>query len=285
MEIRKVMVIGAGTMGEGIAQACLQYGYEVVLADTNAERLALARRQIEVRLQKLKEKGKLPNTQVEAIMSQLVTTQTTLALGKIDLIIEAVVESYEVKENIFSRVAMEYPAAIILSNTSSLSIDRLAGAVNDKGKFAGLHFFNPAYIMPLVEVVMCADTSQETEAALTAFALSLGKRVVVTKDSPGFIVNRVARPYYAEAMYLHTEYGGEVAELDAAIENLGFKLGPFRLSDMIGHDVNYAVTESVFEGLEQAERFRPSGAQLALVTAKNLGVKSGKGFYEYEKKV
>lgn len=279
--IQTVGVLGAGTMGQGIAQVCARAGFRTFLYDNNQQMLHRAREQTLAQLSASLEKGKLSQPELDAALAQLHYTSDILDISA-DLIIEAVVERLEVKRGIFQDLAaVNEPNCILASNTSSLSITRIAAGLLNPGRVIGLHFFNPAPVMQLVEVILGRETTADTASRVTEFTRKLGKTPVQAQDAPGFIVNRVARQYYLEALQLLEEQVADVATIDQLLEASGFKMGPFRLMDLIGQDVNYAVTASLFEAFHYTPRFRPSRIQEQKVAAGHLGRKSGKGFYDY----
>jgi len=279
--IRTVGVLGAGTMGQGIAQVCAQAGFPTVLYDNNQQVLRRAREQTQASLTAALEKGKLSQPDLDATLARLQYSADILDTSA-DLILEAVVERLEVKQGIFKDLAaVNEPHCILATNTSSLSITRIAAGILNPGRVIGLHFFNPAPVMQLVEVILGRETTADTAARVTEFTRKLGKTAVQAQDAPGFIVNRVARQYYLEALQLLEEQVADAATIDQLLEASGFKMGPFRLMDLIGQDVNYAVTAALFEAFHYTPRFRPSRIQEQKVAAGHLGRKSGKGFYDY----
>lgn len=281
MKIQTICVCGAGTMGSGIAQVCASAGFATILYELNAPMLQKARTSIEAGLQKLAEKGKLTVEEITQIASRITYTGD-LQQCRADLVIEAIVEKPEAKVSLFNELAaLNGPETILASNTSSLSISALATGVTGPERLAGLHFFNPAPLMRLVEVVRGKQTSEPVMTALTAFTRQVGKTPVVCKDAPGFIVNRVARPFYIESLRLAEEGRVELPTIDRLLEARGFKMGPFKLMDLIGNDINYAVSCSVWEQLQQPERLKPSYLQKEKVDKGELGRKTRKGYYEY----
>ncbi len=280
-----VGIIGAGTMGLGIAQVVALAGYQTVLYDVNTEVLEQAVEKLFSTVSRAVERRKLPAGSLEKLNRTLQTTTNIYELGEnLDLVIEAVPEDMELKRSLFQKLDEVCPAETILaSNTSSLSITALGGVTHRPQTVAGLHFFNPAPLMKLVEVVRGKETSEETIERLRAFAESLGKTSVVAKDTPGFIVNRVARSFYTEAIRLLEEGVADVGTIDRIMRDEGgFAMGPFELMDLIGIDVNYAVSQSVYNAFFQESRFKPHPLQRQMVEAGYLGRKSGKGFYTYE---
>ncbi|HQQ82798.1 MAG: 3-hydroxyacyl-CoA dehydrogenase NAD-binding domain-containing protein [Cyclobacteriaceae bacterium] len=282
--IRTVAVVGAGTMGLGIAQVCAMSGYATLLADMNEAQLSKATSIIRQQIESLVAKGKLDTVQRNESLNRLSFT-TDLNLVKADLIMEAVVERLSVKQELFQRLEKNNTDECILAtNTSSLSINAIASVLKSPGRFLGIHFFNPADRMKLVELIGGLKTQTEHLAVAREFLNSLQKTVVDAKDSPGFIVNRVARPYYVEALRLLEEKSADVATIDALMQSAGFRMGPFALMDLIGLDTNLAVTRSVFEGFDRHIRFLPSPIQQQLVEQGKTGVKAGAGFYDYARK-
>ncbi len=281
MAIRTVAVVGAGTMGLGIAQVCAMSGYATLLADVNEDQLNKATSIIRQQLESLVAKGKLEARQRNESLNRLSFT-SDLNLVKADLIIEAVVERLSVKQELFQRLERNNTGECILAtNTSSLSVSAIASVLENPGRFLGIHFFNPADRMKLVELIGGLNTQSDHLAVAREFLNSLQKTVVDAKDSPGFIVNRVARPYYVEALRLLEEKSADVATIDALMQAAGFRMGPFALMDLIGLDTNLAVTRSVFEGFDRHIRFLPSPIQQELVEQGKTGVKAGAGFYNY----
>lgn len=282
---RPVAVIGAGAMGAGIAQVALVAGHPVLLFDANAEAARTAMVTIGASLRKMVDKGHMSSEAADAAVSRLSAVDSYTGFGNVGLVVEAVVERLDVKRGIFSDLEKVVPVdAVLASNTSSLSITAIAAGLKHPGRVVGMHFFNPAPLMALVEVVSGLATDDEVAALVFATATTWGKRAVHTKSTPGFIVNRVARPYYAEALRLLNEQASDAATLDAiAREAGGFRMGPFELMDLIGHDVNFAVTRSVFDAYFGDPRFTPSLIQQELVSAGRLGRKSGQGFFNYGK--
>lgn len=281
-DISKVVVIGAGTMGQGIAQICALAGYEVVLYDLNKEVLVKAEANISNNLDKGIERGKL--TQTEKVLSLARVTfscDETELVG--DVIIEAIVEKLEVKKVLFAKLeAINSENTILASNTSSIPITRIAAGLKFSERFVGMHFFNPAHIMKLVEVISGVATDVGVANTVADLARKLGKTPVMAADAPGFIVNRVARHFYVEGLKVLEEGVSDVKGIDRLVESSGFRMGPFRLMDLIGVDTNYSVTESMFNAFHQDPKFRPSRIQQQKVDAGHHGRKSGKGFYEYD---
>lgn len=279
--IKTICVCGAGTMGSGIAQVAAQAGYKTIQFDLQTAMLDKSKSSIESALQKLFEKGKLSAAEKEkAELNILYTTDITQC--KADVVIEAIIEKKEAKVELFNQLAaINSNETIFATNTSSISVCEIAAATNIASRIAGMHFFNPAPVMKLVEIVRAEHTKETVVAALVSLAKQMSKTPVVCKDAPGFIVNRVARHYYLEAMLLVEQGLANIATVDAVMEATGFKMGPFKLMDMIGMDVNYAVSNIVWESLGKPERLRPSLLQKEKVEKGELGRKTGKGFYQY----
>jgi 3-hydroxybutyryl-CoA dehydrogenase len=280
--VNSIGIVGAGAMGSGIAQIASQAGHEVVLFDLSQEALTSSSSKLQKVMNRLIEKGKVTSDEAIAIQERIVRTTMATSLKDCDLIIEAVVEDLEVKKRVFKSIEeIASKEAIIASNTSSLSITSLASFCAHPERVVGLHFFNPAPLMPLVEIIPALQTNRDLPKQLTDLMRKWGKSPVIAKDTPGFIVNRVARPFYGEALRILDEGIADVSTIDAAMRQSGFRMGPFQLMDLIGHDVNYSVTESVFKSFYYDPRYMPSITQLKLVEAGWLGRKSGRGFYNY----
>lgn len=279
--ISKIAVVGAGTMGQGIAQIAAMAGYEVLLYDLKQELLEKALHKIESNLDKGVERGKVTQAEKSLTLSNL-TTSTDKKDLKADVIIEAIIEKLDVKQSLFKELEKQNsPETILASNTSSIPITRIAAGLSHPERFIGMHFFNPAHIMKLVEVISGAATDQTIAKTIYELAKKLGKTPVMAKDAPGFIVNRVARHFYVEGLKVLEEGVADESGIDKLIEASGFKMGPFRLMDLIGVDTNYSVTESMFNAFHQDSKFRPSRIQQQKVDAGHRGRKSGKGFYDY----
>ncbi len=283
--MKTIGVIGAGTMGSGIAYLGALAKFEVRLYDLNDSILETARTKIRDNLAKGVEKKLLSADDAKNAEKQIHLTTDISHLAPSDVVIEAAAEDLKIKQELFKKLSHAVrPSAILATNTSSLSITEIASAIDNPERMVGLHFFNPAHIMKLVEVVYGHRTSMETVAAVVDLAKRFGKQSVLVKDTPGFIVNRVARPFYGEALRLLGEGVSSVEEIDRIVRlEGGFKMGPFELMDLIGIDVNYAVTKSVYEQFFHEPRFRPHPIQKQMVDAGMIGKKVGKGFYDYGK--
>jgi 3-hydroxybutyryl-CoA dehydrogenase len=280
-KINTIGIAGTGTMGQGIAQVCAVYGYTVLLYDISKPLAEKGVTAINQALNGLVSKDKLNAEQRSQAMARIQVVENLHDL-KADLIIEAVAENLTVKQEIFRTLEeANPPTALFATNTSSIPITQIASKLKHPARFGGLHFFNPAPVMKLVEVISGALTAAETISQLLAFAESIQKIAVVAKDSPGFIVNRVARHYYVEALKMLEEQVTDSKTLDALMKASGFKMGPFELMDLIGVDTNFAVTTSIYHAFHQEARFRPSRIQQQKVDAGHHGRKSGKGFYDY----
>ncbi|MBD0298652.1 MAG: 3-hydroxybutyryl-CoA dehydrogenase [Flavisolibacter sp.] len=281
MQIQTVCVCGAGTMGSGIAQITAAADRHTVLYEVQEAVLQKAKTTIENNLDVLVQKGKMTHEKRKALLQHIHFTHN-IEHCKSDLIIEAIVEKMEAKTALFHQLAeINSSESIFASNTSSLSITALAQQIKNPQRVAGLHFFNPAPLMKLVEVVRGKETGEAVIQTIMAFVQQMNKIPVVCKDAPGFIVNRVARPFYIEALRLAEAGITGLETIDHLLESKGFKLGPFRLMDLIGNDVNYAVSCSVYEQLGQPERLKPSFIQKEKVELGELGRKAGKGYYLY----
>ena len=278
--INTICICGAGTMGAGIAQVAVQAGFHAILYDVNKEILVKAEAGISNGLQTLLDKNKITAAQKDSAISNLrFTADMNDCIA--DIFIEAIVEDVNIKAGLFNQLnEFNHSEVIFATNTSSLSVSKIAATVMNPQRVVGMHFFNPAPIMKLVEVVKGDQTNDETMKTVIELAKQMGKTAVLCKDAPGFIVNHVARPYYLEALRL-MEAGVAIETIDTLMESAGFKMGPFKLMDLIGNDVNYAVSTSVYEALNKPERLKPSGIQKEKVENGELGKKTGKGFYEY----
>jgi 3-hydroxybutyryl-CoA dehydrogenase len=278
-----VGVVGAGTMGAGIAQVAAQNGHQVVLVDTNQEMLNKAELGLGKVLARLVEKGTISADERINIQGNITYTTSITDFQHCGMVIEAIVENLGVKHNVFQAIEkVVAPTCILASNTSSLSIASIGSVLQHASRVIGIHFFNPAPLMPLVEIIPAVQTANETLEKAKALIDSWGKVSVICKDTPGFIVNRVARPFYGEALRIYEEGIADFATIDWAMTSIGgFKMGPFTLMDYIGNDVNYTVTESVFEAFYYDPRFKPSFTQKRHKEAGFFGRKTGRGFYDY----
>jgi 3-hydroxybutyryl-CoA dehydrogenase len=280
----KIGIIGAGAMGTGIAQVAAQAGNTVRIYDADEYAMRKANKSISDNLRRQVEKGKLTEGVASGIAERITFTERLAGLGASELVIEAVIEDLEIKKLLFAELELSVSErCIVATNTSSLSVTALAAGCQHPERFVGIHFFNPATLMQLVEVIPAVQTDPSIVAAAKEMVTSWGKTVVLAKDTPAFIVNRVARPFYGEALRIHDEGIADCATIDAAMRILGnFKMGPFELMDFIGHDVNFKVTESVFTALYFDPRYKPSFTQKRLLEAGYLGRKTGRGFYHYD---
>jgi 3-hydroxybutyryl-CoA dehydrogenase len=279
--INTICVIGAGTMGSGIAQTAAQNGFYTLLFDINTEMLAKAKTAIEKSLQFLVGKEKITAVEKDNIFQRMrFVTDTNDCLA--DIIIEAIVEKVDAKVAIFNQLAeVNHSEVIFATNTSSLSVSDIQEKVQQPQRVVGMHFFNPAQVMKLVEVVKGSQTSDAVAQTVYELCIDMKKTPVMCKDAPGFIVNRVARHYYLEAMKLVDNGTATIENVDEMMEASGFKMGPFKLMDLIGNDVNLAVSKSLYDACNKTERFKPSALQIDKVAKGELGKKSGKGFYNY----
>ena len=278
-------IIGSGTMGSGIAQVAATSDCKVKLFDTNKAALEKSQIALEHILNRLIEKGKIDKSEKSRIQNNIFYVESLKDLSNSNLTIEAIAENLEIKQNLFSELET-YVAndCILASNTSSLSIASIASSLKKPERCIGIHFFNPAPLMQLVEIIPAIQTSKNVLDASVKIITNWKKTVAVAKDTPGFIVNRVARPFYGEALRIYEEGIADYATIDESLKTLGgFKMGPFELMDFIGNDVNYAVTESVFEAFYFDSKYRPSFTQKRLAEAGYLGRKTGKGYYDYDK--
>ena len=285
--MKVVGVIGAGTMGIGIAQVAVQNNKQVVVIESNEEVLNKSQLNLFKTFEKLVEKEKLTSEEVNSYKNALTFTTDYNALKDADLVIEAIVENLEVKHSVFKKIEeIVNDSCILASNTSSLSIASISSVLKNPSRFLGIHFFNPAPLMALVEVIPGVQTNNNITDLVKQEIFSWNKKAVLVKDTPGFIVNRVARPYYGEALRIYEEGIADFATIDWAMTQFGgFRMGPFTLMDYIGNDINYTVTETVFEAFYYDPRFKPSFTQKRHKEAGLLGRKTGKGYYDYSEGV
>ena len=282
MEINTIGIAGAGTMGAGIAQVCSQAGYQVVLFDLQKAVLDKASASITASLNKLEASGKLSVDSKQKALSAIQFTDSISEL-KADLIIEAIIEKLDAKVGLFEQLMeINGDSCIYATNTSSIPVTKIAAPLKYADKVLGIHFFNPAQIMKLVEIIKGAKTNDDVLKISGDFVLSLNKVPVFAADAPGFIVNRIARLYYVEALKMVEEGVADFETIDKIMESSGFKMGPFRLMDLIGVDTNYSVTESQYQLFNHEARFRPSRIQKQKVDAGLHGRKTKEGFYKYE---
>lgn len=276
-------IVGSGAMGSGIAQVAATAGHPTIVYDTNSAALEKAKTNLTNSLQKLVEKEKISSDKAQSILKLTSYSSSIQDFKSCDLIIEAIVENIDVKQSVFKELeSISSNTCVLASNTSSLSITSIASACNNPEKVMGIHFFNPATLMPLVEIIPGIATDMVIANHCQALINSWGKVTVMTKDTPGFIVNRVARPFYSEALRIYDEQIADMATIDWAMKEIGgFRMGPFELMDLIGHDVNYVVTETVWKQFYYDPRFKPSLTQKRLLEAKFLGKKTNRGFYDY----
>jgi len=279
----KIGIVGSGTMGSGIAQVLATAGNEVLLYDSNPLAVEKAGQKLEAQFQKLAEKGKTTFEEAETYFDNIRLSDKLSELKDSELIIEAIVEDLEIKKDLFQKLeSLVSEDCILATNTSSLSIASIASACEKSERVIGIHFFNPVPLMTLVEVIPAVQTDKDLISKIKSLVENWKKLPVIAKDTPGFIVNRVARPFYGEAIRILEEGLADCATIDFAMISLGgFKMGPFQLMDFIGHDVNYRVTESVFKEFFYDPKFKPSFTQKRLFEAGYFGRKSGKGFYDY----
>jgi 3-hydroxybutyryl-CoA dehydrogenase len=286
MSIKNVGIIGSGTMGGGIAQVAAQSGFNVILYDVESSMLTRALNNLNSTFSKLVEKGKLKREDADAALARITTVTSLNDLAQCDFIIEAAPEKLDLKQSLFSNLeSLISDNSILATNTSTLSVTQIASGCKRPQNVVGMHFFNPAPLLPLVEVIAGAVTAEAVVAATLDLAKRMGKTAVQAKDVPGFIVNRMARPFYLEALRLLEEGVADHATLDKLIrDGGGFRMGPFELMDLIGLDINYAASISVYESYFHEPRYRPSLAQQRMVESGRLGRKTGRGWYEYDEK-
>lgn len=279
----KAGVVGSGAMGSGIAQVAATAGHDVVLFDSNQAALQKAQSSIETTLSRLASKQKITEAVAKQIGGRIKYASATSDFKDCGIIIEAIIEDIDIKQDVFKSLEdVVSDSCILATNTSSLSVTAIAGACKNPGRVVGIHFFNPAPLMPLVEIIPGIQTSEETFRESNAIIHSWGKVTVKAKDTPGFIVNRVARPFYGEALRIYEEHIADIPFIDAAMKQFGgFKMGPFELMDLIGNDINYTVTETVWKQMYFDGRYKPSLTQKRMTEACLFGRKSSRGYYDY----
>ena len=280
---KNIGIIGAGSMGIGIAQIASAADCNVILFDINKSASEQAIKKLEKVLLRLIEKGKINTIKKDSILNNIKIVESLESMKGSDLIIEAIVENSSIKKDLFSNLeSIVSNDCVLATNTSSISITSLASCLKNPIRFIGIHFFNPAPIMSLIEIIPALQTNDNLVKEIHQLLLNWGKTPVVAKDTPGFIVNRIARPFYSEALRIYEEQIADFATIDFAMKHIGrFKMGPFELMDFIGNDVNYAVTKSVFEAFYYDPRYRPSFTQKQYSDAGWYGRKSKKGYYDY----
>ena len=279
----QVGVLGGGTMGSGIVQVAAQNGHQVILVDLNDAVLTKSKEKLAKIMARLVEKGRITQDQSDATQGNIIYSTDVQDFKNCGIVIEAIVENLDIKKKVFSQLEEITPEGCILaSNTSSLSIASIGAALKDANRIIGVHFFNPAPLMPLVEIIPSVQTSEATLNETKSLIDSWKKVTVICKDTPGFIVNRVARPFYGESLRIYEEGVADFATIDWAMTAIGgFRMGPFTLMDYIGNDVNYTVTETVFKSFYYDPRYKPSFTQMRFSEAGYLGRKSGRGYYNY----
>ena len=280
----KIGVLGSGSMGAGIAQVAATAGHQVILSDNNPAALERAKSKLAQIMNRLVEKGRVSEQEAQAIQERIKYESSIYAFSDCGLVIEAIIEDLNIKKDVFAQIEeITKSDCILATNTSSLSVSAIASALKKPERFIGIHFFNPAPLMKLVEIIPALQTQAETENTVTPLIQSWGKNTVLAKDTPGFIVNRIARPFYGEALRIYDEGIADFATIDWAMKEIaGFRMGPFTLMDYIGNDINYKVTETVYASFFYDGRYMPSFTQKRLADSGYYGRKAGKGYYNYE---
>ena len=278
-----ISVIGAGTMGSGIAQVAASNGCQVTIVDSSRPALENSKSKLKSILSRLVEKGKINEEQSKSILACIYWTAKMDEISNSNMVIEAIVENLEIKQNLFTEMeSLVSDSCILATNTSSLSVSKIASVCKLKSRIMGVHFFNPVPLMKLVEVIPTEETDKKLLSEVKSSLEGWGKSVVTAKDTPGFIVNRVARPFYSEALKIYEEGLADFATIDWAMKEFGgFRMGPFELMDYIGNDVNYSATKAVYDGTNQDPRYKPSPIQKKLMDEGLLGRKSGRGYFDY----
>jgi 3-hydroxybutyryl-CoA dehydrogenase len=280
--ISTIGIAGAGTMGAGIAQVTAQAGYQTILFDLNQQVLDKAQSSLDKGLSGLVAKGKMTEADKTAILGRILFS-TDVEQLKADLVIEAIIEKLDSKQQLFQKLAsINSDQTILATNTSSIPVTQIAAKIPNPSRVLGIHFFNPAPIMKLVEIILGVETDPTIAQQCKTLIEQMGKTCVMAADAPGFIVNRVARHYYVEGLKIAEEKVADIPTIDALMESCGFKMGPFRLMDLIGVDTNFSVTSSIYNLFHQDGKFRPSRIQQQKVDAGHYGRKTGRGFYSYE---
>ena len=278
-----ISVIGAGTMGSGIAQVAASNGCQVTIVDSSQPALENSKSKLKSILNRLVEKGKINEEQSKSILARIHWTTKMDEISNSNMVIEAIVENLEIKQNLFSEMeSLVSDICILATNTSSLSVSKIASVCKLKSRIMGVHFFNPVPLMKLVEVIPTEEMDKKLLSEVKSSLEGWGKSVVTAKDTPGFIVNRVARPFYSEALKIYEEGLADFATIDWAMKEFGgFRMGPFELMDYIGNDVNYSATKAVYDGTNHDPRYKPSPTQKKMMDEGLLGRKSGKGYFDY----